>query len=101
METIIHLLRAPEETSRQRAGGVLSLFSTLRVERQPEAAAFDQEVDESQELFESLATDCNPAGTGVEHWGKLGTILARARAVASLRPRAARHFEESPPRRVQ
>jgi hypothetical protein len=51
--------------------------------QEPEAATYDAEVDESKEFVEELSKAFSPDGTSGEPWGKLDTILAKARAVAA------------------
>lgn len=66
-------------TQKKAAARVVSTLEALR--RAPEAAVYDKEMDESKDLLEALTKACVPEGKSVENWGKLDTILARARAL--------------------
>ena len=66
-----------QKTADQRVVSTLDAMS-----REPEAAAYDAEVEESKECLEEFAKAFTPEGTAVENWGKLDTIVAKARRVA-------------------
>ena len=75
LERVVSLLRFPEEKVRRRAGGALSSFRLAGVDMQPHAAA----LAEYLELFMAAS------GHGDEIdkcWGKLDSIIRRARDVA-------------------
>jgi len=69
-----------QKTADQRVVSTLDAMS-----REPEAAAYDAEVDEYKESLEEFVKEFTPEGTAVENCGKLGTILAKARRVANER----------------
>jgi hypothetical protein len=66
-----------QKTADQRVVSTLDAMS-----REPDAAAYDAEVDEYKEFLEEFVKAFTPEGTAVEYWGKLDTILAKARRVA-------------------
>jgi HEAT repeat protein len=51
--------------------------------REPEAAVYDAEVDESNEFVKAFSKAFSPDRTPVEGWGKVQAILAKAAAIAS------------------
>ena len=50
--------------------------------REPEAGTCDAEVDASREVVKEFSKAFNPDGAGAENWGKLDTLLAKARQIA-------------------
>ena len=50
--------------------------------REPEASVYDAAVDEFKDLAEEFSGAFAAEGATVENWGKLDTILARARKLA-------------------
>ncbi len=67
----------------QRTADARVVAALEAMQRGPDGAAYDAEVEESKECVEEFSKVFDPNGTAGEWWGKLDSILARARRVAA------------------